>query len=222
MPRPWEVVRQGWDLIRDDTMGKALWQTLQVFLIGYGLSIVTGVLFGLVVGGFRMVNRTLDPFINALNATPRIAFIPLIIVWLGLGMEAKIAVTWLSAFIPILLNTSSGIEQADYDLSEMATSFGAKRLTLFWRIFLPSAAPSILTGLRIGSGLAILGTIVSELYTAQAGLGGLMVLASNHFELAQYFSVVVVLMILGIIVSKILRFVEGHFFQWQTQKQEIN
>lgn len=215
MPRPDKVVQAGWRMFANGTMWTALRQSLRVFSIGFSTAIASGVVGGIVVGGFPRVGRVFDPFINALNSTPRVAFIPLIIVWFGLDTTAKIVVTWLSAVIPILINTASGMEAADADLSEMARSLGATRRQLFWRVLIPGAFPVILTGLRIGSALAILGTVVSELYTAEAGLGGLLVESSNHFEMAKYFAVVFVLMVIGVAVTSLLRALERHFLTWR-------
>lgn len=221
MPSPWSVVMSGWQQIRDGTLPDALGQSLRVFGIGFGVSIVTGVGFGVLIGGFRTLERVLDPFIHAVNSTPRVAFIPLIIVWIGLGVEAKIVVTWLSAVIPILISSAAGVSQADPDLTEMARSLGVTRWTLFSRVLIPAALPQILTSLRVGAALAILGTVVSELYTQQAGLGGLLVNDSNNFEMSLYFGVVVVLGALGIAVTAILRAVETRFYRWRVDYREV-
>jgi ABC-type nitrate/sulfonate/bicarbonate transport system permease component len=220
MPAPWSVVTSGWDQIADGTLPHALVQSLAVFGIGFAASAVTGILFGVIIGGFKTVERVFDPFINALNATPRVAFIPLIIVWVGLGVEAKIVITWVSAVVPILINAAAGVKEADADLTEMARSLGVRKWTLFSRVLVPGALPSILTGLRIGSALAILGTVVSELYTQQAGLGGLLVNDSNNFEMARYFAVVVVLGALGIVVTALLRAAENYFYRWRVDHRE--
>jgi NitT/TauT family transport system permease protein len=221
MPTPWSVVQSGWDQIKDGSLTAAFLQSIRVFGIGFGISIATGVTAGVIIGGFKTVERVFDPFINALNATPRVAFIPLIIVWVGLGVEAKIVITWVSAVVPILINSAAGVKEADADLTEMARSYGVRGWTLFSRVLVPGALPSILTGLRIGSALAILGTVVSELYTQQAGLGGLLVNDSNNFEMARYFAVVVVLGALGIVVTSLLRTAENYFYKWRIDHREV-
>ena len=220
MPRPDKVVVAGAKMFADGTMWKALGQSVQVFGIGYGVSALSGVVLGILIGGFARLGRVLDPFINALNSTPRVAFIPIIIVWFGLDSEAKIIVVWLSAVIPIIINTASGIEGADEDLVEMARAAGANRWQQFHRVLVPCAVPVILTGLRVGAALAILGTVVSELYTAEAGLGGLLIESSNHFEMAKYFAVVFVLMVIGVAVAAVLRAVERHFLTWRTVRRD--
>ncbi len=220
MPHPGDVIDESRQLWSDGTMLTALRESLQVFLSGFLLAAVTGVLVGIAFGAFTSLGRVFDPFVHAMNSTPGAAFIPLIIVWFGLYTEAKVVVVWSSAFFPILITSTSGIENSDADLGEMARSFGASRAALFWRVMVPGAVPAIISGLRIGAAVAIVGTVVSELYMAQSGLGGLLASAGNRFQMARYFAVVVVLMALGTIVTALLRLVESHFSRWRTSRRE--
>ena len=181
---------------------------------------MTGVVGGILLGGFRIVGRVLDPFVNAMNSTPGAAFIPLIIVWFGLYTEAKIIVVWNAALFPILISTAAGIDQSDNDLVEMARSFGASRATLFWQVMVPNAVPSILSGLRIGAAVATVGTVVAELYMAQSGLGGLLASAGNRFQMDRYFAVVIVLMALGTLITGLLRLAEARMGGWRRSMRE--
>ena len=215
MPNPFDVVRAGWKMSLDGSLLKALGQSLQVLLFGFLLAATTGVVGGIVLGGFRIVGRVLDPFVNAMNSTPGAAFIPLIIVWFGLYTEAKVVVVWNAALFPILITTAAGIDQADDDLVEMARSFGADRWRLFWQVMLPNALPVILSGLRIGAAVAVVGTVVAELYMAQSGLGGLLAAAGNRFQMDRYFAVVIVLMVLGSVITILLRYAESRLARWR-------
>jgi len=167
------------------------------------------------LGGFPVLNRILDPFVNALNATPGAAFIPLIIVWFGLYTEAKIVVVWNAAVFPILISTAAGIANADKNLIEMGRAFGAKRLRLFWDIMVPDALPSILSGLRIGAAVSTVGTVIAELTMAQSGLGGLLAQAGNRFQMDKYFAVVIVLMVLATAIIAGLRLAENRVDRWR-------
>ena len=142
-----------------------------MFLAGYALAIVTGVALGVLMGGMPRLGETLEIYVNALNSTPRVAFIPFIILWFGLGINAKIVVVWFQAVMPILINTYAGVQNTDPDLLEAARSFGAKRGQLFRYVMLPAALPYIVTGLRLGGANAMVGTVIAELYTALSGLG---------------------------------------------------
>ncbi len=220
MPHPADVLDESLKMWTDGTMVRALGQSLTVLGLGYLLAVTTGILGGIILGGFRLVGRVLDPFVHAMNSTPGAAFIPLIIVWFGLFTEAKIVVVWNACMFPILISTAAGIANADKDLVEMGRSFGAQRATLFWQVMVPSAVPSILSGLRIGAAIATVGTVVSELYMAQSGLGGLLATAGNRFQMDRYFAVVVVLMALGSLITTLLRLAENRIGRWRVSLEE--
>ncbi|MCX7299894.1 MAG: ABC transporter permease [Rhodobacterales bacterium] len=215
MPAPADIWRQSIAMWGDGSIPLALGQTLGVLLLGFVTAAVSGVLAGIVLGGIPVLGRVFDPFVNALNATPSAAFIPLIIVWFGLYTEAKVALVWNAAFFPILISTASGVANANRDLIEMGQSFGADRRRLFWQVMVPDALPAILSGLRIGAAIAIVGTVIAELTMAQSGLGGLMITAGNRFQMDRYFAVVIVMMALGTALTAGLRWVERRFGQWR-------
>ncbi|KFL28469.1 ABC transporter permease [Devosia sp. 17-2-E-8] len=215
MPRPDDVLRRSIQMWSDGTMIRALGESLTVLGLGFLLSATTGIAVGVLLGGFRFVGRVLDPFVNAMNSTPGAAFIPLIIVWFGLYSEAKIVVVWNAAVFPILINTAAGISNANKDLVEMGRAFGAKRATLFWNVMVPDALPSILSGLRIGAAISTVGTVIAELTMAQSGLGGLLASAGNRFQMDKYFAVVIVLMVLGTLLTALLRYAETRFARWR-------
>lgn len=215
MPRPDAVLQQSIKMWSDGSMWKGLVESVTVLGLGFLLSAVTGIGIGILLGGFPVVNRTLDPFVNALNATPGAAFIPLIIVWFGLYTEAKVVVVWNAAMFPILISTAAGIANANKDLIEMGRAFGANRLRLFWEIMVPDALPSILSGLRIGAAVSTVGTVIAELTMAQSGLGGLLAQAGNRFQMDKYFAVVIVLMVLATLLISALRYAEKRVGRWR-------
>ena len=215
MPAPAAVLHQSVQMWSDGTMVRALAQSLTVLGAGFALAASSGIVAGILLGGFPFLNRVFDPFVNAVNATPAAAFIPLFIVWFGLYTEAKIVVVWNAAVFPILINTAAGIGHANQDLTEMAQSFGAGRRQLFWQVMVPDALPAILSGLRIGAAVSIVGTVIAELTMAQSGLGGLMIAAGNRFQMDRYFAVVIVMMALGTLITVALRLVERRFGRWR-------
>lgn len=215
MPRPDEVVVQSIRLWSNGTMLRALGESVTVLVLGFLISAVSGMLLGVLLGNLPFVGRVFEPYVNALNSTPGAAFIPLIIVWFGLYTEAKVVLVWNAAFFPILINTTAGIANANRELIEMARAFGAKRATLFWNIMLPDALPSILSGLRIGAAISVVGTVIAELTMAQSGLGGLLAQAGNRFQMDKYFAVVIVLMVLGTAITAGLRWLERRVGRWR-------
>jgi NitT/TauT family transport system permease protein len=220
MPRPDSIIDAFWVLWGDGTMVRALLQTLEVFALGFLLAATTGILGGILLGGFRLVGRVFDPFVNAINSTPTAAFVPLIIVWFGLYTEAKVVVVWNAALFPILISTASGIDHTDNDLVEMGRSFGASRPRLFWQVMLPNAVPAILSGLRIGAAVAVVGTVLAELLMAQSGLGGMLAAAGNRFQMDRYFAVVIVLMALGTLITLGVRYAERRLAGWRVSQRE--
>ncbi len=215
IPAPPAVFEAAIRLFGDGTIYEATASSLGIYVTGLLLAIAIGLPVGLVAGGVPVVGRTLDPFFNALMATPRVAFIPLIIVLLGLGFWAKITVVALGAVMPILINTYAGVRNGDAELVEMARSAGAKPGQVFSKILLPGAAPFIMVGLRLGATIGLINTVVAELYTAVQGLGGLLAIYGNTFRMAPYFVVVLILACLGIAVAELLRLVERRLDRWR-------
>jgi NitT/TauT family transport system permease protein len=144
---------------------------------GYLLSAVVAVPFGIMVGWYKRASYIFDPFINAMNATPRVALLPLVIIWLGIGILSKVGIIFLGAVFPILINTRDGVKTTPYNLLTAARSFGASEWMLFKTVVLPSTIPFILTGMRLGLGRAIVGVMVGELYAATAGIGFMITVA---------------------------------------------
>jgi NitT/TauT family transport system permease protein len=221
LPSPLDVAPAFWDLLRSGTLLSATASSLVVFAAGYALAIVTGVALGVLMGGIPKFGATIEIYVNALNSTPRVAFIPFIILWFGLGPTAKIIVVWFQAVLPIVINTYAGVQNTDPDLLEAARSFGAKRGQIFRYIMLPGALPYIVTGLRLGGANAMVGTVIAELYTALAGLGYLIAQFGGTFQTAKYFAPVLVLSGLGMLLSQSLKIVERRLARWKSTQVEL-
>lgn len=215
IPTPLLTARAAGEMFRDDEIYQAIYDSLSVYAAGFLLAATVGIPSGLLMGGIRVLGRTLEIFAYALTATPRVAFIPLIIVLLGLGFQAKVAVIYLGAVMPIVINTYAGVLNADGELVEMARSTGASRPQIFRRILLPGALPFIVVGLRLGATIGLINTVVAELYTAVRGLGGLLAIYGNTFQMAPYFVVVFVLATIGMVVTQGLRLIEVRIDRWR-------
>jgi ABC-type nitrate/sulfonate/bicarbonate transport system permease component len=221
LPSPLDILPAFVDEVHSGQLVAATLSSLQVFAVGYLLAIVTGVTLGVLMGGMPRLGETLEIYVNALNATPRVAFIPFIILWFGLGTNAKIVVVWFQAVMPILINTYAGVQNTDPDLLEAARSFGARRGQLFRHIMLPAALPYIVTGLRLGAAMAMVGTVIAELQTALAGLGYLMAQFGGTFQTAKYFAPVLVLAAMGMLVSQMLKIVERRLARWKATQTQL-
>ncbi len=215
IPTPLAVLEAGGKLFAQERIYRATLESLSVYAAGFALAAVVAIPLGLVMGGFRLLGRTLDVYVNALSATPRVAFIPLIIGLLGLGFNAKVSVVFLGAVVPVLLNTYVGVLNADGELVEMVRSTGASKAQIFGRVLLPGAMPFIMVGLRLGATIGLINTVVAELYTAISGLGGLLAIYGNTFQMAPYFVVVFILATLGVTVTQFLSFIEARMGRWR-------
>ena len=216
---PLETLQAGQRMLAEGRLWKAIFASLQVYLGGMALAVISGISLGLIMGSFRFIGRVLDIFVNALAATPRVAFVPLIIVILGLGLQAKVFIVFLGAVMPIILNTTAGVRAADQDLIEMARAAGASRARIFAQVVLPGATPFLLAGLRIGATIGLINTVVAELYTAVTGLGGLLAVYGNSFRMAEYFVVVFTLALIGVIVTEGLRKLEIYLTRWSADQR---
>ena len=182
---------------------------------GYLLSAVVAVPFGIAIGWYKKVAYIFDPFVNAMNATPRVALLPLVIIWLGIGILSKVGIIFLGAVFPILINARDGVKTTPLNLLTAARSFGASEWMLFKTVVLPSTVPFILTGLRLGLGRAIVGVMVGELYAATAGIGFMITVAGATFQTDKVFVGVLVFALTGMIGTELITRVEKRFNRWR-------
>jgi len=215
VPTPPQTFAAAVSIIRDGSLPSATLDTIGVFLTGYVIAAVVAIPLGLVMGGIKVLGAAFEPYVDALSAMPRVSFIPLIIVFLGLGFQAKIVIVFFGAAMPILINTYTGVLNCDGELVEMARSAGASDLQIFVKIMLPASLPYITSGLRVGASLALINTVVAELYTAVKGLGGLLSVYGNSFRMAPYFVVVFVLGAIGLAVMQSLKLLENNMARWR-------
>jgi ABC-type nitrate/sulfonate/bicarbonate transport system permease component len=185
------------------------------FFWGYFLSVIVGVPFGIATGWYKKMAYIFDPFINAMNATPRVALLPLVIIWLGIGILSKVGIIFLGAVFPILINARDGVKTTPYNLLTAAKSFGASEWQVFKSVVLPSTLPFILTGLRLGVGRALIGVMVGELYAATAGIGFMITVAGATFQTDKVFVGVLIFAISGMIAMELLTRLESRFDKWR-------
>lgn len=190
--------------------------SLLEFILGFTLAVLIAVPLGLAMGWWPRLNAVLDPFAQAMNATPRVALVPVIIIWLGIGLASKVAVVFLGAFFPILLGAVAGVQNSDTLLVKCALSFGATKRQLFHTVILPGSVPWLVTGMRIGVGRAVVGVVVAELIAATAGVGHMMAVAGATFQTDKVFVGILLLAGFGYLTSTILRRIESRYQTWKT------
>ena len=207
-------------LIRSGALAKAMVQTLWPFAVGMALTVLVGILLGIVMAQWRMLEYVLDPFINALYAIPRIALVPLIILWAGLEFAGKVTILVSVAIFPITVNTYAGIRDVRGSMLEIGRAYGATEWQIFWKIVLPAAVPFIMAGVRLAVGLAIIGIIVAEFFTAISGLGGMIVEYANVFATAKLFVPIIVIALIGVILTELVMWLERRMSRWRTLERE--
>jgi ABC-type nitrate/sulfonate/bicarbonate transport system permease component len=212
---PTAIAAAGLQLARDGALWRALGQSLSVLAWGLGLSIVAGVALGLAIGRSRVAEGLLQVPLDALYATPMVALVPVIVLWVGFGPLAKVVVVFLFSVFAIVINTARGVREVDPDLIEVARSYLAGEVGLWRDVVLPSALPYVVTGVRLAVGRALVGVVIAEFYTAISGLGYLIVTYANTFQTAKVFVPVVILMALGVALTWLLQLLETRLAPWQ-------
>ena len=197
LPGPGAVWSGFVELLRTPATRRHVWVTVEETLGGFLLAAVAGVLLGVPVGKLRWLERTLNPFIIASQVVPKVALVPLFIVWFGFGSTSKVLVSAVIAFFPIFANTVLGVKSIEAGHRDVMTSLNAGRLATFRRLELPAAAPFILTGMGVGIVLAIIGCVVAQFLGGNAGLGYLLVAQMNAYQTDMLFAVIVLLTLLG-------------------------
>ena len=215
MSAPSLIAKAAIDLFSSGEIYNDLYISGTELLWGYLLSAVVAIPFGIMVGWYKKMSYIFDPFINAMNATPRVALLPLVIIWLGIGILSKVGIIFLGAVFPILINSRDGVKTTPLNLLNAARSFGASEWMIFKAVVLPSTIPFILSGLRQGLGRAIVGVMVGELYAATAGIGFMITVAGATFQTDKVFVGVLVFALTGMIGTEILAKIEKRFDKWR-------
>ena len=196
-----------------------IWREIAWSSLGYGLglalAIAIGIPLGLAAGWYRRFSYAIDPFLSALNATPQVAFLPLIVVWVGTGLGARVLIIVLLAVLPIAINARAAVRTTDPRLIRVAATFGAGDFRLFRTIILPSAIPFLLAGLRLAVGRGMIGVVVGEIYGSGAGIGAMISQAGSRFQTDKVFVGVLTIVAIGVTLVELLRRIERSVDVWR-------
>lgn len=183
---------------------------------GLALGVVIGFVLGVFIGRFPGVNNIASPFINVVNATPLIVAIPLLIIWTGIGMEARVVFIMLVTTFPMLLNTAAGVRNTNKGYIEVAETLGLTERATLWKVSIPAAIPYVLAGLRSSLSLAIIGMVIGEMEISNVGIGWLLVQYGDGLKTDFLLGMICVTSIMGVVNVTIMRVVERTFFKWMT------
>ena len=193
-------------------------ESLVVLTYASILSVLAGVLLGVIMGRFLIVEWAADIYVNALYSTPMVALVPLIVLWFGFKVPAKVIIVFLFMVFPVLLNTYEGVKNVDRNLQEVARSFCSSESQLWRHLIIPSAIPFIVAGVRLAIGRGLVGMIVAEFYTSVTGLGYMIVRYANALETDKLFVPIVMVMILGVGLLSLAKWVEGRIAPWRNSE----
>lgn len=205
----------GIQIVRDALLS-ALLQALYAILTGYALATIVGVPVGVAMGLSRTLEEVLDPYVNGLYAVPLAAIVPMLIIWFGTGFQVRVVAVFFYAFFPITINTLEGAKTTPSGLYEVAESFGANWYFKVKNVVIPHEIPYILTGLQLGSGRAVKGLVITELVISVTGFGLIIAEWSTAFRLEGVFSVVLLLMFLGVAFVGILKLIATYAVPWRS------
>lgn len=214
---PTAVANAAVKMIASGELWKYLSQSLIVLFAGLGLAAIFGIALGLIMARFWVIDIALDTYITALYSIPSVALVPVLVLWFGFEMTAKIAVVFLFTFFPIVINTYQGVKNVDKHLLEVGRAFRCSERNLWTHIVLPAAVPFIVAGLRLAIGRGLIGMVLADLYTAITGIGYLISRYASIYRTDAMFVPVVTLGILGITLTSLLRFIERRLAPWMHQ-----
>jgi len=215
LPSPLGVLAEGWDMLRSGELLGHLAASLHRLVLGFVLGAAAGIVVGVAVGVFAVADAVGTPLLAATFPIPKIALLPLLILWLGLGEPSKVAVIALGVFFPMAINTFVGVRQADPLLLRAAVSFGARRWSIIRKVVLPSALPMIFAGLRLGAGTALLLLVAAEMIAVESGIGFLVLHAGNIMQTTKLMVGIVVLSLLGVLSHWALGRLERIAIPWR-------
>jgi ABC-type nitrate/sulfonate/bicarbonate transport system permease component len=187
------------------------------FFAGLGLAIIVGLPFGLVMGRSKTLDALLDPYVTAFNATPRLVWLPLLMLWFGIGIWSKIVIVFAGAVFPMLINTYVGVKNVDRVLVNVVRSFGANEWQVMKTVVVPNSLPYIIVGLRLAIGRAILGVVVGEFFGASRGLGFMIALAATNYKVDVVFVGVAIFMALSLALTLSVKKLESRLATWRPE-----
>lgn len=211
---PAAIARAAVDMIASGELWNYLAPSLIVLLIGLSMAVVVGILIGILLARYWVLDLALGVYITFLYSIPSVALVPLIVLWAGFDISAKVIILFLFAFFPMTINTYQGVKNVDPKLLEVGRSFRCSERQLWANIILPGALPFIITGLRLAIGRGLIGMVLADLYTAISGIGYLIVRTASTYEVDKMFVPIMALGLLGVGLTAAVRFLETRVAPW--------
>lgn len=216
---PLQIAATLYQLFASSKIWPALAFSGEAFGIGLAISIIVALPLGVVLGRSALLNAAFDPFITAFNATPRLVFLPLVMIWFGIGLSTVVVIVFIGALFPLLINTFEGVKNADKLLINVVRSFGANEWQINKLVVLPNALPYIVAGLRLAIGRAVLGVVVAEFFGGSSkGIGVIMVNAAGQFQVDVVFAGMIIFMAISLLMTSGVRIIETRLSRWRPEQ----
>jgi NitT/TauT family transport system permease protein len=211
-PKPSRIVEQLWQFRAE--IGKHAWRTFWVTMAGFGLSIVVGTLLGFLIGSSRTAYAAFYPLMTGFNAIPKAAFVPILVVWFGIGVGPAMLTAFLISFFPITVNIATGLATLEPELEDVLRVLGAKRWDVLVKVGLPRSMPYFYASLKVAITLAFVGTTVSEMTAANEGIGYLLISAGSSMQMGLAFAGLVVIGAMAMAMYELFAIVERRTTGW--------
>jgi NitT/TauT family transport system permease protein len=190
------------------------WRTYWVTMVGFGIAIVVGVLLGFLIGSSRLAYSAVYPLMTAFNALPKAAFVPILVVWFGIGAGPAILTAFLISFFPIMVNIATGLATLEPELEDVLRVLGAKRWDVLTKVGLPRSMPYFFGSLKVAITLAFVGTTVSEMTASNEGIGYLLISAGSSMQMGLAFSGLLVVGVMAMVMYELFSWIEKHTTGW--------
>jgi ABC-type nitrate/sulfonate/bicarbonate transport system permease component len=214
---PSQVVAAALDIARHDDFLHHAWVSLSEFSLGFAAALGFGLPLGLALGTSRRLRLFVDPPMMALYTAPRLTLLPILIIWLGIGAASKIAIVFLGAVFPIIVNTMAGVREADPRLFQAARAFGASRLDTMIKVLVPGALPAILLGVRLAIGRGVLSVVVGEMFVSEAGIGHQIMNYGEAMQVGHLMVYAFAISLFGYALTVLVGLIENRVRSWRPE-----
>lgn len=215
LPAPSDIIMTGWEMILSGEIADNLLASLFRIVVGYLIGAVIGIIVGLILGFSNWADAIGTPIVYSIYPIPKIALLPLFILWLGIGELSKVTIIALGVFFPVVINTFSGVKNVDQMLIKAAVTFGSSRFNVIRKVILPGSLPMIFAGLKLAAGTSLLLLVSAEMIAAKNGIGSMVLHYGNLMITTKLMFGVLVLSILGLSFNRGLHWLEKRLIPWK-------
>lgn len=215
LPAPSAILTVGWNMLISSEIHGNVLASLYRIAVGYAIGAFLGVVIGLILGFFRWIDAMLTPVVYSILPIPKVALLPLFIMWLGIGETPKVTLLAIGVFFPVVINTYAGVKNVDPSLIKAAVTFGSKHFSVIRKVILPGSLPTIFAGLKMSAAISLLLLVTSEMIAAKSGIGAMILQYGNLMLTTNLMVGVMILSLLGLAFNRSLEWLERKLLPWK-------